>query len=188
MKRILLFIPYIFIVISALYTMQSISADSLSNSLHQRIGDYDVSINTVPKNPISGQESSINIMITTVSNTPITDTPIIIRISEERDELVRTQPILLSNGHFSYSYSFNKSGIFLLSIDVLDSPAVGNSSDSDKNLVFDFPIRVLEPYSAKIDNLTIPIAIAAAATGSVISIVLVRKFKKIRKWFEIGYA
>ncbi|MDW0146521.1 MAG: hypothetical protein QOK60_07135, partial [Nitrososphaeraceae archaeon] len=66
-----------------------------------------MSINAVPRDPISGQETRINIMITTVSNNPITDTPIAIRISDERDVLVRTQPILLSSGHFSYNYSFN---------------------------------------------------------------------------------
>ena len=181
MERIVLFISYILIVISALSTVQSISADLLTNSLQQRIGDYDVSINAVPKDPISGQETRINIMITTVSNNPITDTPITIRISDERDELVRTQPILLSSGHFSYNYIFNKSGIFLLSIDIIDNPALGDANDSNKKLSFDFPIRVSEPYSAEIANLTLPITIAAVATGSVISLVLLKKFKKSKK-------
>ena len=181
MERIVLFLPYILIVICTLSTVQSVSADLLSNSLQQRIGDYDVSINAVPREPISGQETRINIMITTVSNNPITDTPIAIRISDERDELVRTQPILLSSGHFSYNYSFNNSGIFLLSIDILDNPAVGDSNDSNKKLSFDFPIRVSEPYSAEIANLKFPIIIAAVATGSVISLVLLKKFKKSKK-------
>jgi hypothetical protein len=153
----------------------------LSNSLKQRIGDYDVSINAVPRDPISGQETLINIMITTVSNNPITDTPIAIRISDERDELVRTQPILLSSGHFSYNYSFNNSGIFLLSIDILDNPAVGDFNDSNKKLSFDFPIRVSEPYSAEIANLKFPIIITAVATASVISLVLFKKYKKSKK-------
>ena len=181
MERIVLLIPYILIVICTLSTVQSISADLLNNSLQQRIGDYDVSINAVPKDPISGQETRINIMITTVSNNPITDTPIVIRISDERDELVRTQPILLSSGHFSYKYSFNNSGIFLLSIDILDNPTVGDSIESNKKVSFDFPIRVSEPYSAEIANLKFPIIIAAAATGSVISFVLLKKFKKGKK-------
>ena len=181
MERIVLFLPYILIVICTLSTVHSVSADLLSNSLQQRIGDYDVSINAVPREPISGQETRINIMITTVSNNPITDTPIAIRISDERNELVRTQPILLSSGHFSYNYSFNNSGIFLLSIDILDNPAVGDSNDSNKKLSFDFPIRVSEPYSAEIANLKFPIIIAAVATGSVISLVLLKKFKKSKK-------
>ncbi|HEX5920855.1 MAG TPA: hypothetical protein VFY55_03660 [Nitrososphaeraceae archaeon] len=181
MERIVLFLPYILIVIYTLSTVQSISADLLSNSLQQRIGDYDVSINAVPREPISGQETRINIMITTVSNNPITDTPIAIRISDERDVLVKTQPILLSSGHFSYNYSFNNSGLFLLTIDMLENPAVGDSNDSNKKLSFDFPIRVSEPYSAEIANLKFPIIIAAVATGSVISLVLLKKFKKSKK-------
>lgn len=181
MEQIVLFIPYILIVICTLSTVQSISADLLNNSLQQRIGDYDVNINAVPKDPISGQETRINIMITTVSNNPITDTPIVIRISDEKNELVRTQPILLSSGHFSYNYSFNNSGIFLLSIDILDNPAVGDSNDSNKKVSFDFPIRVSEPYSAEIANLKFPIIVTAAATGSVISFVLLKKFKKSKK-------
>ena len=181
MERIVLFIPYILIVICTLSTVQSISADLLSNYLQKRIGDYYVSINAVPRDPISGQETRINIMITTVSNNPITDTPIAIRISDERDVLVRTQPILLSSGHFSYNYSFNNSGIFLLSIDILDNAAVGDSNDSNKKLSFDFPIRVSEPYSAEIANLKFPIIITAVATGSVISLVLFKKYKKSKK-------
>lgn len=181
MERIVLFLPYILIVICTLSTVQSVSADLLSNSLQQRIGDYDVSINAVPREPISGQETRINIMITTVSNNPITDTPIAIRISDERDVLVKTQPILLSSGHFSYNYSFNNSGLFLLTIDMLENPAVGDSNDSNKKLSFDFPIRVSEPYSAEIANLKFPIIIAAVATGSVISLVLLKKFKKSKK-------
>ena len=181
LERIVLFLPYILIVICTLSTVHSVSADLLSNSLQQRIGDYDVSINAVPRDPISGQETRINIMITTVSNNPITDTPIAIRISDERDELVRTQPILLSSGHLSYNYSFNNSGIFLLSIDILDNPAVGDSNDSNKKLSFDFPIRISEPYSAEIANLKFPIIITAVATGSVISLVLLKKFKKSKK-------
>ena len=181
MERIILLISYILVVICTLSTVQSISADLLSNSLQQRIGDYDVSINAVPRDPISGQQTRINIMITTVSNNPITDTPIAIRISDERDELVRTQPMLLSSGHFSYNYSFKNSGIYLLSIDILDNPAVGVSNDSNKKLTFDFPIRVSEPYSAEIANLKFPLIITGAVTGSIISLVLLKKFKKSRK-------
>ncbi|MDW0166922.1 MAG: hypothetical protein QOK84_04710, partial [Nitrososphaeraceae archaeon] len=86
-----------------------------------------------------------------------------------------------SSGHFSYNYSFNNSGIFLLSIDILDNAAVGDSNDSNKKLSFDFPIRVSEPYSAEIANLKFPIIITAVATGSVISLVLLKKFKKSKK-------
>lgn len=118
--------------------------------------------------------------MTTVSNNPITDTPIIIRISDEREELVRTQPILLTNGHHSYNYKFDRSGLFLLSIDILENPLAGDSSDSNKQATFDFPIRVSDPITADIVNWAVPIIIVAAV-GSVVSFIVLKKRKKSKK-------
>jgi hypothetical protein len=175
--QLVFYILLLTVLISFLSSLQAISADLLSNSLQQRIGDYDVRINTIPITPISGEDTRINIMITTVSNNPITDTPITIRISDEKGELVKSQPILLSNGHHSYNHKFDKSGLFLLSIDILENPLAGDSSDSNKLVTFDFPIRISEPISADIANLAVPITIAAAA-GSVMSFIIIRKSKK----------
>ena len=156
-------------------------ADLLSNSLQQRIGDYDIQINTVPKVPISGQETRINIRITTVSNNPITDTPIMIKISDEKNELIRTQPILLPSGHYSYSYIFNKAGIFLLSIDILDNPAIGDFNDSNKKIAFDFPISVSEPILVQLTSLTLPFTLIGVVIGTVIAFVLLKRFKRSKK-------
>jgi len=130
--------------------------------------------------PILGQGTRINIMMTTVSNNPITDTPIIIRISDEKEELVRTKPILLTNGHHSYNYKFNTSGLFLLSIDILENPIAGDSNDSNKQVTFDFPIRVSEPITADIANLAVPITVVAAV-GSVASFIVLKKRKKSKE-------
>ena len=178
--QLVFFILIVNFIISQASSLQTVSADLLSNSLQQRIGDYDVRINTMPMTPISGQDARINIMMTTVSNNPITDTPIIIRISDEREELVRTQPILLTNGHHSYVYKFDKSGLFLLGIDILENPLAGDSNDSNKLVTFDFPIRVSEPITAEVANLAVPITIVAAA-GSVVSFILLKKLKKSKK-------
>lgn len=156
-------------------------ADPLNNTLRQRIGDYDIEINTLPADPISEKETVINIMITTVSNIPVTDTPIVIRISEEDNELIRTQPILLSGGHYSYEYKFNKSGTFLFSINILDNLVVGESMDSNNELIFDFPIRVSEPYSVEISKMILPITITIILIASILSWVLLMKFKKSKK-------
>ncbi len=168
-------------MIGSIFSVQVVLADILTNSLQQRIGDYDIQINTVPKVPIPGQETRINIRITTVSNNPITDTPITIRISDEKNELIRTQPILLPSGHYAYNYIFNKAGIFLLSIDILESPTIGEFNDSNKKLVFDFPITVSELISVELTSLTLPIAITAVAIGSVIAFVLLKRFKRSKK-------
>jgi hypothetical protein len=168
---------FVILAIFSWFSVHPALADPLSNSLRQRIGDYDIQINTLPTDPISEKETIINIMITTVSNIPVTDTPIVIRISDENNELIRTQPILLSGGHYSYDYKFNISGIFLLSIDILDSLAVGDSNHSNNELIFDFPIRVSEPFWVDMANLALPIIIAAAA-GCVGSLILLKKLKK----------
>jgi len=174
-------VAFVILAIFSWFSVHPALADPLSNSLRQRIGDYDIQINTLPIVPISGKDTIINIMITTVSNVPVTDTPIVIRISNENNESIRTQPILLSSGHYSYDYKFNKSGIFLLSIDILDNPVVVDSIDSNKKLIFDFPIHVSDPYSAEIVKMTLPIIITIAAVGSVISSMLLMKFKKSKK-------
>ena len=131
--------------------------------------------------PISGEDTRINIMMTTVSNNPITDTPITIRISDERGELAKSQPILLSNGHHSYNHKFDKSGLFVLSIDILENPLAGDSNDSNKLVTFDFPIRISEPISTDIVNSAVPITIAVAS-GSVASFIILRKLKKNKKF------
>jgi hypothetical protein len=172
---------FVILIIGSITSIQLALADILSNSLEQRIGDYDIQINTVPKVPISGQETRINIRIATVSNNPIIDTPITIRISNEKNELIRTQPILLPSGHYAYNYIFNKAGIFLLSIDILDNPAVGNFNDSNKKLVFDFPITVSEPITVELTSLTLPITITALVIGSAITFVLLKRFKRSKK-------
>lgn len=175
--KIVFLILIVTIAVNLVSTLQIVSADLLSNSLQQRIGDYDVRINTMPMVPISGQETRINIMITTVSNNPITDTPIVIRISNEREELTKSQPVLLSSGHHPYVYNFDKSGIYLLSIDILDNPFAGDTNNSNRMLTFDFPIHVSEPFSVNMANLALPVIITAAA-GSVASLIVLKKLKK----------
>jgi hypothetical protein len=163
------------------FSIQLAFADELGNSLQQRIGDYDIQINTVPNIPISGQETRINIKISTVSNNPVIDTPVTIRISDEKNEIIRTQPVLLSSDHYTYKHIFNKAGIFLLSVDIMDNPYVGGLSDSNIELTFDFPIRISEHFSAQLGSLTVVIGVSAAATTSIISLVLFKKFKKSNK-------
>jgi hypothetical protein len=180
LKRIISF-SFVILIISSISSIQWASADLLSNSLQQRIGDYDIQINTVPKVPISGQETRINIRITTVSNNPIIDTPITIKISDEKNELIRTQPIVLPSGHYMYNYIFNKAGIFLLSIDILESPAIGEINDSNKKLVFDFPITISEPISMQLTSLTLPITVTGVAIGSILTLVLLKRFKSSKK-------
>ena len=89
------------------FSIHIVFADELGNSLQQRIGDYDIQVNTIPDVPIPGQETHINIKLSTVSNNPIIDTIIAIRMSDEKNYMVQTQPVMLSGGHYTYSHVFN---------------------------------------------------------------------------------
>ncbi len=180
MERII-FLSFVMIIICSVSTFHLVFADLLSNSLRQRIGDYDIQINTVPSMPILGQETRINVRITTVSNDPVTDTPIVIRISDENKELIRTQPILLSSGHYPFNYVFNRSGVFLFSIDILNNLEIKDSDDSNKQLTFDFPIRVSGAFSAEITTLAIPITATVTVIGSFIAIMLFKKFRSSKR-------
>ena len=171
----------VIVIIGSISSIQLALADMLSNSIEQRIGDYDIQINTVPKVPISGQNTRINIRIATVSNNPIIDTPITIKISDEKNELIRTQPIILPSGHYAYNYIFKQPGIFLLSIDILDNSVGGDFNDSNKKIVFDFPISISEPISVELGSLTLPITVSAVAIGSVITLVLLKRSKRTSK-------
>jgi hypothetical protein len=177
----ILVILFVIFTIFSWYSINLALADLLSNSLRQRIGDYDIQINTVPSMPILGQETRINVRITTVSNNPVTDTPITIRISDENKELIRTQPILLSSGHYPFNYVFNRSGVFLFSIDILNNLEIKDSDDSNKQLTFDFPIRISGAFSAEITTLAIPITATVTVIGSFIAIMLFKKFRSSKR-------
>src|SRR6185295_11840741 len=124
LDNLVLFFNCIIFLMTTNYCQQIVSADMLTNSIRQRIGDYDIQINTVPAVPISGQDTHINIRISSVSNIPITDTPIVIRISDGKHELLETLPVFLSSGHYSYNYKFDRAGIFLVSVDILDNISI----------------------------------------------------------------
>lgn len=158
-----------------------LSADLLSNSLRQRIGDYDIQINTVPAVPISGHDTRINIRIGSVSNIPITDTPIVIRISDGKHDLIQTHPVFLSSGHYSYNYKFDRAGIFLVSVDILENISILDSSNSNSTLIFDFPIHISEPFWAQMSSLIIPITVLGAVIGVVVTLLWFRKFKSSNK-------
>ena len=93
--------------------VETVYADTLRSALRQKIGNYDVQLSTAPVNPIAGKETSIMVKISSTSDDfPITDIPIVIRVSRDNVELTRTDPIFISGGHYKYSYMFqNTRGI-----------------------------------------------------------------------------
>ncbi|MGA7007568.1 MAG: hypothetical protein WBY28_10885, partial [Nitrososphaeraceae archaeon] len=102
--------------------METVYADTLRSALRQKIGNYDVQLSTAPVNPIAGKEAIIMVKISSTSDDfPITDIPIVIRVSRDNVELTRTNPIFISGGHYKYSYKFKTPGVYGFDIDLLNN-------------------------------------------------------------------
>jgi hypothetical protein len=118
------------------FTQQLSYADSLKNSILQRIGNYNMEMKTDPVNPIAGQNTKILLRISSVDGEELVDLPIIIRIFKDGIELEKTHPILIPYGHNTYSYIFSEPGLYTLDI-VIDDYAY-----SGQDITFTFPISV----------------------------------------------
>jgi hypothetical protein len=109
------------IIISAATGLShQVYADSLTNSLKQRIGNYDVEMLTDPKSPVVGQNTRILLRFGSVNGDDLIDVPIIIKIFKDTLELKNTGQVLVSFGHYNYDYVFPKPGRYVLFVDVND--------------------------------------------------------------------
>jgi hypothetical protein len=85
-------------------------ADPLQNAYRQRIGNYDVEMTTEPKSPAVGAPASILVRIAGVNGDDLIDIPIRIALAklggDTVQEIVRTNPIVVPYGHYTYDYTF----------------------------------------------------------------------------------
>ena len=89
---ILIISMVIFAITTIFRPVETIYADMLTSALRQKIGNYDVQLSTAPVNPIAGKETTIMIKISSTSDDfPITDIPLVIRVSRDNVELARTR-------------------------------------------------------------------------------------------------
>ena len=139
---ILIISMVIFAITTIFRPVETIYADMLTSALRQKIGNYDVQLSTAPVNPIAGKEAIIMVRISSNSDDfPITDIPIVIRVSRDNVELTRTNPIFISGGHYKYSYMFKTPGVYGFDIDLLNN-SLAVDSQTNQQATFEFPIQV----------------------------------------------
>jgi primosomal replication protein N len=132
----------IFAITTIFRPVETIYADTLRSALRQKIGNYDVQLSTAPVNPIAGKEAIIMIKISSTSDDfPITDIPLVIRVSRDNVELTRTDPIFISGGHYKYSYIFKTPGVYGFDLDLLNN-SLAIDSQTNQQATFQFPIQV----------------------------------------------
>ncbi len=120
MRHLSVSIIALIIISAATGLSHQVYADSLTNSLKQRIGNYDVEMLTDPKSPVVGQNTRILLRFGSVNGDDLIDVPIIIKIFKDTLELKNTGQVLVSFGHYNYDYVFPKPGRYVLFVDVND--------------------------------------------------------------------
>jgi hypothetical protein len=149
-------------------------ADSLKNSILQRIGNYNMEMKTDPINPIVGQNTKILLRISSVNGEELVDLPIIIRIFKDGIELEKTHPILIPYGHNTYSYIFLEPGLYALDV-VVDDYAY-----SGQDITFTFPISV-SSFSAANFGTYIIIITAAIMIVLIVALIFLKRRRNSRQ-------
>ena len=155
----------IFGIITIFRPMETAYADTLRSALRQKIGNYDVQLSTSPVNPIAGKEAVIMVKISSTSEDfPITDIPIVIRVSRDNVELTRTNPIFISSGHYKYSYMFKTPGVYGIDLDLLNN-SLAVDSQTNQEATFEFPIQVSDFSSLSITSILGPVVLLIVILG-----------------------
>jgi hypothetical protein len=134
---------------------REIFSDSLTGgALTQRIGNLDVELKTVPATPISGERTVIFLRIGSINGVDVTDQPINIRITKKSEEILKSETIIVPDGHYTYPYEFATPDIYGIIIEIESHvPVVEKKSSAlsretgSQSLQFTFPINV-HPKSA----------------------------------------
>lgn len=151
--------------------LEMVQADIPKKGLRQKIGEYDIQINTIPSNPSAGKTTNILISINSSnSDFPLTDIPVVLKITKNDEEISRTNPIFVSGGHLNYPYVFKSPGIYGLDIDFLKNSLEGDSP-TNQVITFEFPLQISDSNPIPF----VPLTIGVLAAGVGIVFVVVRK-------------
>ena len=155
----------IFAITTTFRPVETIYADTLRSLLRQKIGNYDVQLSTAPVNPIAGKETIIMIKISSTSDDfPVTDIPLVIRVSRDNVELSRTDPIFISGGHYKYSYIFKTPGVYGFDLDLLNN-SLAIDSQTNIQATFEFPIQVSDFSSLSLTSILGPLGLIIVILG-----------------------
>lgn len=145
----------LFLLVFAIKPVDSVLADIPNNGLRQKIGFYDVQINTNPLVPVVGKRTNILVSISSSNpDFPLTDIPVVLIIMKDDSEIHKTDPIFLAGGHLNYPYVFREPGLYGLHIDFLNNSLDADSS-TNQITTFEFPLKVSDSNSMYFTELPI---------------------------------
>jgi hypothetical protein len=156
---------------------EQVLADSLKAASKQRIGNYDVEMTTEPKTPTAGNSpTDIMIRIAGVNGDDLVDVPVMMRLTKDGTELLRTNPIIVPYGHYTQEFTLAQPGRYVLYIDLNDY------NYSGETLTFTFFINV----AGSSDYLYIAVPLAVVVAVGIVTMMIFMKGKKRKREQKAG--
>jgi hypothetical protein len=145
-------------------------SDSLTGgALTQRIGNLDVELKTVPATPIAGEKTIIFLRIGSINGDDVEDRPINIKITKQGEEILKSETIIVPDGHYTYSYEFATPDIYGIIIEIKSHvPVVEKKSSAlsweagSQGLQFTFPINVRSKSAFGFSDIGLSLAIGVS--------------------------
>lgn len=178
MRTAVLIVILLVVGLTLATTSGHVFADLLQGASKQRIGNYDVEMNTEPKSPTAGGSSPTNILIRIagVNGDHPADVPIMMRLVKDGVVLQTTNPIIIPSGHYIHEFAFSEAGRYVLYVDLNDYIYSGEV------LTFTFFINVSGPF----DYLYIAVPSVAVVAVGIVSAVVFMKGKKKKSVQKAG--
>jgi hypothetical protein len=144
-------------------------ADMPAGGIQQRIGNFDVSVETDPALPHTNTTVKILITIAAANGDDISGIPVDISIKDDGNTLSGlNRPVAIPSGHYVYQYDFEKPGIYSLDIEVYDIYFTGSQ------VSFTFPIEVKDTFFGFWGSLNMVGYILVPSIVIIVSTILVR--------------
>ncbi len=164
------------LLMTASLAPREVFSDSLTGgALIQRIGNLDVELKTVPATPISGESTVIFLRIGSINGVDVTDQPINIKITKQGEEILKSETIIVPDGHYTYPYEFATPDIYGIIIEIESHvPIVEKKSSAlsretgSQGLKFTFPINVHSKSAFGFSDIQLSLAIVVSIAVSAI--------------------
>lgn len=164
-------------------------SDSLTGgALTQRIGNLDVELKTVPPTPLAGEKTIIFLRIGSLNGVDVTDQPINIKITKQSEEIMKSETIIVPDGHYTYPYEFATPDIYGIIIEIGSHvPVVEKESSApswetgSQSLQFTFPIDVHSKSAFWVSDIQLSLAIGVSIAVCAVIFLLRRRIGIARR-------
>ena len=177
------------LLMTASLAPRDVFSDPLTGeALTQRIGNLDVELKTVPATPISGEKTTLFLRIGSINGVDVTDQPINLKITNQGEEILQSETIIVPDGHYTYPYQFDTPDIYGIIIEIEShDPVVGKKSSAlssetwSQSLQFTFPINVHSKSAFGFSDIQLSLAIVVSISVCAVIFLFRRRTRVARR-------